>query len=82
MNLKTSFAKCLTRYTLMESVLLHSSKFIPNPFCEILSQLLILYMTTKTCQFCSLLSGVPDYFYRNKISSGGDLSHYSSASLY
>ena len=30
----------------------------------------------------SLLSGVPDYFYRNKISSGGDLSHYSSASLY
>ena len=30
----------------------------------------------------NLLSGVPDYFYRNKISSGGDLSHYSSASLY
>ena len=29
-----------------------------------------------------LLSGVPDYFYRNKISSGSDLSHYSSASLY
>ena len=28
----------------------------------------------------NLLSGVPDYFYRNKISSGGDLSHYSSAS--
>ena len=28
------------------------------------------------------LSGVPDYFYRNKISSGRDLSHYSSASLY
>ena len=28
------------------------------------------------------LSGVPDYFYRNKISSGGDLSHYSSASQY
>ena len=27
------------------------------------------------------LSGVPDYFGRNKISSGGDLSHYSSASL-
>ena len=23
-----------------------------------------------------------DYFGRNKISSGGDLSHYSSASLY
>ena len=30
----------------------------------------------------ALLSGVPDYFDRNKISSGGDLSHYSSASLY
>ena len=30
----------------------------------------------------ALLSGVPDYFGRNKISSGGDLSHYSSASLY
>ena len=29
----------------------------------------------------ALLSGVPDYFDRNKISSGGDLSHYSSASL-
>ena len=28
------------------------------------------------------LSGVPDYFGRNKISSGGDLSHYSIASLY
>ena len=28
------------------------------------------------------LSGVPHYFDRNKISSGGDLSHYSSASLY
>ena len=40
------------------------------------------------CVFVSLLlsllslSGVPDYFDRNKISSGGDLSHYSSASLY
>ena len=31
---------------------------------------------------CNSLSGVPDYFDRNKISSGGDLSHYSSASLY
>ena len=28
------------------------------------------------------LSGEPDYFGRNKISSGGDLSHYSSALLY
>ena len=35
--------------------------------------------------FANLLSGEPDspdYFGRNKISSGGDLSHYSSASLY
>ena len=30
----------------------------------------------------TLLSGMPDYFDHNKISSGGDLSHYSSASLY
>ena len=37
------------------------------------------FMLTKTIE---LLSGVPDYFGRNKISSGGDLSHYSSASLY
>ena len=29
-----------------------------------------------------LIARVPDYFDRNKISSGGDLSHYSSASLY
>ena len=28
------------------------------------------------------LSGVPDYFGRNEISSGSDLSDYSSASLY
>ena len=35
----------------------------------------------KSLRF-ALLSGVPDYFGRNKISSGGDLSHYSSASLY
>ena len=44
-------------------------------------------MTTTASQITSLtvvysLSGVPDYFSRNKISSGGDLSHYSSASLY
>ena len=32
--------------------------------------------------FQILLSGEPDYFGRNEISSGGDLSHYSSASLY
>ena len=39
-------------------------------------------MTSRRQSWSELLSGVPDYFYRNKISSGGDLSHYSSASLY
>ena len=40
--------------------------------------------TNKNCTRTAvmLLSGVPDYFGRIKISSGGDLSHYSSASLY
>ena len=38
--------------------------------------------TSPRGQWVRLLSGVPDYFDRNKISSGGDLSHYSSASLY
>ena len=37
---------------------------------------------TGPCISSSLLSGEPDYFGRNKILSGGDLSHYSSASLY
>ena len=41
-----------------------------------------VYMRHSTSMSYFLLSGVPDYFYRNKISSGGDLSHYSSASLY
>ena len=36
----------------------------------------------RTYNISYSLSGVPDYFDRNKISSGGDLSHYSSASLY
>ena len=40
------------------------------------------YLYIYVCLEMSLLSGVPDYFGRNKISSGGDLSHYSSASLY
>ena len=39
-------------------------------------------MIPQTVTAIVLLSGVPDYFDRNKISSGGDLSHYSSASLY
>ena len=40
------------------------------------------YEQTREFFTVSLLSGVTDYFDRNKISSGGDLSHYSSASLY
>ena len=39
------------------------------------------YLTTWELGWI-LLSGEPDYFGRKKISSGGDLSHYSSASLY
>ena len=40
-------------------------------------------VTREKCfHLMTSLSGVPDYFGRNKISSGGDLSHYSSASLY
>ena len=39
-------------------------------------------MVSKITSGYDLLSGEPDYFGRNKISSGGDLSHYSSASLY
>ena len=40
------------------------------------------YLYDKRLGTVGSLSGVPDYFGRNKISSGGDLSHYSSASLY
>ena len=43
------------------------------------------YISSVICEVSSvkpLLSGEPDYFGRNEISSGGDLSHYSSASLY
>ena len=55
-----------------------------------LRRYIALIMTSVLWQNCPYvynkklmsLSGVPDYFYRNKISSGGDLSHYSSASLY
>ena len=45
---------------------------MPENICDSISEAVNLF----------LLSGVPDYFDRNKISSGGDLSHYSSASLY
>ena len=40
------------------------------------------FLSDPRASWLKLLSGVPDYFDRNKISSGGDLSHYSSASLY
>ena len=46
---------------------------------------LLILISTRTDIYSSyviLLSGEPDYFGRNEISSGGDLSHYSSASLY
>ena len=42
----------------------------------------IVVCRLKAMRRCVLLSGVPDYFGRNEISSGGDLSDYSSASLY
>ena len=42
----------------------------------------VLHFKCDIVIMSSSLSGVPDYFGRNKISSGGDLSHYSSASLY
>ena len=42
---------------------------------------MIFYMLAIATEI-TLLSGEPDYFGRNEISSGGDLSHYSSASLY
>ena len=40
------------------------------------------YVQSWNIQMFLWLSGEPDYFGRKKISSGGDLSHYSSASLY
>ena len=40
------------------------------------------YTTNGVTMPAHSLSGEPDYFGRKKISSGGDLSHYSSASLY
>ena len=52
-----------------------------SPRCYKTVQLLNHVVGNGITEFM-LLSGVPDYFYRNKISSGGDLSHYSSASLY
>ena len=47
----------------------------------LITQIYLLFIKFLVRNYISL-SGVPDYFGRNKISSGGDLSHYSSASLY
>ena len=45
-------------------------------------QIFILFICLLVIRQAAFLSGEPDYFGRNEISSGGDLSHYSSASLY
>ena len=51
-----------------------------KPWTEARNNKYMKYHSKLTYQLS--LSGEPDYFGRNKISSGGDLSHYSSASLY
>ena len=56
----------------------NSSRKHFSPGRQTFDNVLALFVLLTTC----LLSGVPDYFDRNKISSGGDLSHYSSTSLY
>ena len=53
-----------------------------NPDMGVSGADLMFYVLREIYVGNNLLSGVPDYFGRNKISSGGDLSHYSSASLY
>ena len=63
----------------------HQGRNVRHGLCHIYMKYVYIYelFIAFVCfVVCSLLSGVPDYFYRNKISSGGDLSHYSSASLY
>ena len=55
---------------------------IYKPVLTALQQLKSITVTKLAFAILWYLSGVPDYFDRNKISSGGDLSHYSSASLY
>ena len=53
-----------------------------NSYAEPLHVGLVSWYILLRWETWYLLSGEPDYFGRNKISSGGDLSHYSSASLY
>ena len=53
--------------------------FFPNRFGNFsipYTQIKIPYMTSAGYWFGSFLSGEPDYFGRNKILSGYDLSHY------
>ena len=50
--------------------------------CKKLSKCVGILCKARKKLYKSTLISVPDYFGRNKISSGGDLSHYSSASLY
>ena len=53
--------------------------------CTTFTDVIVVNKSKTECcsvQVIYLLSGEPDYFGRNEISSGGDLSHYSSASLY
>ena len=73
-----------------ENVVWKMAAILSRPKCVNLSSKSGHFVSGSMCssiQFMglrrqTLLSGVPDYFGRNKISSGGDLSHYSSASLY
>ena len=54
-----------------------------STLAQVMAYCLVLWQQAITWNIVDVsLSGVPDYFDRNKISSGGDLSHYSSASLY
>ena len=69
-------------YTVISSQLLHidpGKVFLPSlPLCSLWSVQMIGYnVVLRSFSFvCTLLSGMPDLFNRNKILSGGDLSHY------
>ena len=67
---------CIDLWTLCFYIIEHAM------YISIYTYINIYHNTISVLWQSNLLSGVPDYFYRNKISSGGDLSHYSSASLY
>ena len=59
-----------------------STSPLDQTFCShVINTLLLSFVRLLCKRDGTLLSGEPDYFGRNKISSGGDLSHYSSASL-